>query len=91
MSVSRVEHAFFDAGAHSFGRFRADANGTMFTDTPWADERVADPLIYMETPRIVEIVDIARANPQINLANSPDLLAALRSEIAKRGLLIQSP
>ena len=91
MSVSRVEHAFFDAGAHGFGRFRADPNGAMWADTPWADERVADPLIYMEDARIVEIVNAARANPLINLANSPDLLAALRAEIAKRGLSIQPP
>jgi hypothetical protein len=91
LDLSPVEHAFFDAGAHGFGSLRADPTGARWADTPWADPRVANPLEFMTDSEIAEIIHRARTNPSINLSAVPELLSALRREIAARGLPIQLP
>lgn len=91
LDVSPAEHAFFDKEAHGFGRRRADVNGNMWTGTPTADPRVANPLTFMKDSEIVEIATRAQSDPAINLANSPQLRAAMRAEAAARGLLVLIP
>ncbi|MDH4312184.1 MAG: hypothetical protein OEY13_05115 [Gammaproteobacteria bacterium] len=86
LDVSPVEHAFFDAEAHGFGRRRADPVGNMWRDTPWADPRVNRPLIYMSDAALIEIANRARTDPAIRLSNVPTLESAVRAEISVRGL-----
>lgn len=85
LDVTGPEHAFFDAAAHAFGRQRADPWGNMWADTRMSDPRVSRPLFYMSEADIRDIV-ARRNDPGINLSAVPELLAALRAEIAARGL-----
>lgn len=89
MDVSPVEHAFFDAEAHGFGRLRADPWGDMWQGTPTADPRVNDPLTFMRDSELTEIANKAASDPSIDLSRVPRLLNALRAEAARRGLPLQ--
>jgi hypothetical protein len=86
LGVTRPEHAFFDAGAHGFGRLRADPLGNMWQDTPWADPRVSRPLEFMRDSELSDIASSAASDPAIDLSRVPQLRNALRMETTERGL-----
>lgn len=91
MEVSPLEHAFFDAEAHGFGRLRGDANGRIWSGTQAADPRVQNPLAYMSDSDIRGIVDGTRGMDFSRTARTRALRDHLRAEIVSRRLSITPP
>jgi hypothetical protein len=91
LEVTPLEHAFFDAEAHSFGRLRGDASGAMWPGTQAADVRLQRPLYYMTDAEIGEIVTRSQG---MNFGATPrtvELRAQLAQEISARSLGMTPP
>jgi hypothetical protein len=59
--VTPLEHAFWDAWAHSFGRLRADPTGLMWEFTRLGDPRFERPLQPLTDAKIRAIVETVKA------------------------------
>jgi hypothetical protein len=93
LEVAPVEHAFFDVFAQRFGAQRADIGGETWSGTEEADIRLTRPMEPMSDATIMRIVQEAHQRGY-NFNKSPAtqrLRAALRTEIATRGLPVNPP
>ncbi|UPJ53433.1 hypothetical protein IVB30_20215 [Bradyrhizobium sp. 200] len=93
MEATRLEHAFLDAEAASFGRYRGDLEGQTWAGSAAADPRVQRPLQSMSDANIVRLVERARAlNLDFNRTRrTVGLRVALHSEIRIRRLAVALP
>jgi hypothetical protein len=91
MEVTPLEHAFFDAEAHSFGRARADASGRMWPGTVAADARLQNYLVDMSDAELRALADRTRGLDFTRTPRTRELRNHLRNEITGRGLPIVAP
>ena len=91
MEVSPLEHAFFDAEAHGFGRLRADAGGVRWPGTVAADARLQNALRDLSDTELRAIVDRTRTMDFTRTPRTQRLRTELQAECAARNLGVTVP
>jgi hypothetical protein len=86
MEVTPLEHSFFDAEAHGFGRQRGDVDGNLWRGTRDADARLHNSLSDMSDTDLLAMIERTRGMDFTRTAGTRQLRNDIRAAIAARGL-----